>query len=274
MEGPTPERIPCFVYGTLCTGFKNHKNVVKGRHLQAVPARLPSAAVFHFGGRGFPGAVPLSSSPDYAEFASQASPSLLASLQSLTRPNGEAVELLSASGVIGQLLWFDEKDWPAAAKDLDVLEAYYAPNDSRNMYYRQKVKVEVLEPSSRAPSQPSSRRGSLATVATPSEDAGVTTSVAADAAPSSGAGAMPTIAAESPISRPSPGTIVEAYVYWCLLDPATPALNSELVIHGWWKKHLHSTGQTDAGDDWSDCLEEGKDSEDKEKPAVGPSTSA
>lgn len=232
-----PELLPCFVYGTLQTGFKNHRNVVRGRHKLAVPARLSGAVVFHYSERGFPGAYSLPGSPHFEEFKSQATDALPCSVDELfTRSaalNDEEKELAAAAGVTGQLLYFDSADWPSVASDLDELEAFFGAGDKRNMYHRQKVFVEVLEASSSAPSQPSSRRGSVS---------------------ASGAGAMPE--PTSTASRgPSAGTVVEAWVYFCLLDPKQPALNSELVKDGFWRRHMARTGQADAADDWSDALD-------------------
>jgi len=97
------EQLPYFVYGTLQPGFKNHANVVRGRHESAEPATFAGARVVHYEA-GFPG----------------------------MHRGGDGT-------VTGTLLRVAAPAYAAVLRDLDRLEAFYGPRDERNMYEREAV---------------------------------------------------------------------------------------------------------------------------------------
>ena len=105
MDEQLGEHLPFFVYGTLQEGFKNHANVVRGRHSSAEPATFAGARLVHYAA-GFPG---------------------------LSRGG--------AGVVAGTLLRVAPAAYAAVLRDLDRLEAFYAPRDARNVYEREAVEA-------------------------------------------------------------------------------------------------------------------------------------
>ncbi|MFI0226190.1 gamma-glutamylcyclotransferase family protein [Streptomyces lydicus] len=96
---PEPERLPFFVYGTLCPGGTNHAWALRGRTAREEPARITGALLYD--GPGYPYAV--------------AGPP-------------EAV-------VHGALVLPREADYDEVRATLDRLEGY-APGDPANLYER------------------------------------------------------------------------------------------------------------------------------------------
>lgn len=105
----TSVQLPFFVYGTLQSGFKNHSNVVKGRHTHVQKALLRNAHVYHFPKAGFPGCW---------------------------RHDDEAAT------VTGELLVVPPEVYDAVLRDLDMLEDFYGPGHPNNMYEREQVTVQ------------------------------------------------------------------------------------------------------------------------------------
>ena len=103
-------QLPFFFYGTLQTGFQNHNNVVRGRFVDILPARVNGLRLVHYP-VGFPGAY----------------------------PGGET------DTVYGQLLLPPEEPagYAGLLKELDLLEDY-VPGRPENQYDRRVVSVQVL----------------------------------------------------------------------------------------------------------------------------------
>ena len=88
------DQLPFFLYGTLMTGFRNHKSVVRGRHTSCRPAKLSGAVIFAYEA-GFPGMYPASPEDDLNSF------------------------------VCGQLLTFSPKVYASVMRDMDALEGTF-----------------------------------------------------------------------------------------------------------------------------------------------------
>jgi len=98
-----PTVLPIFVYGSLLSGFENHRLFVKPYPHETVPARI-SGYLYHLPDRGYPAVVPA--------------------------PSGEE------AWVYGELLYFSPEVYPQALAGLDFLETYHGAGDERNEYER------------------------------------------------------------------------------------------------------------------------------------------
>ncbi|EJL31691.1 gamma-glutamylcyclotransferase [Brevibacillus sp. BC25] len=92
------DKLPVFVYGTLLTGFGNHRNYVKPYKHEATPATI-LGEIYHLPA-GYPGLL-----------------------------KGE-------QEVVGEIVTFAPDMYEQALAGLDELETYYGEGDPRNEYER------------------------------------------------------------------------------------------------------------------------------------------
>ncbi|CAI8832445.1 GGACT domain-containing protein [Brevibacillus sp. IT-7CA2] len=92
------DKLPVFVYGTLLTGFGNHRNYVKPYQHEATPATI-LGEIYHLPA-GYPGLL-----------------------------KGE-------QEVVGEIVTFAPDVYEQALAGLDELETYYGEGDPRNEYER------------------------------------------------------------------------------------------------------------------------------------------
>jgi gamma-glutamylcyclotransferase (GGCT)/AIG2-like uncharacterized protein YtfP len=104
-----PDRFPVFVYGTLMSGFANYRTYIQPRPHQAFLAKT-KGRLYHLP-EGYPALV-------IAE---------------------------DADWIYGEMIIFPPDLYPDVLAELDELEEFFAPGDSRNEYERELIQVSRMD---------------------------------------------------------------------------------------------------------------------------------